>query len=166
MLRRYRPAVRRQFPAVKRLIPFLAIVVLALGGCAKDNETVAISTPPASSPHPTTTVPPNPSADPVVVNAEKTLAAARDTFKFIEHQERQNRAVFDKISTKIHPFVEYVRRNDVQWLRTAEAMKTAYKTNRSPENRANLLTAISTVSQALEQSKQYLLQAGYGNQQP
>lgn len=138
----------------------IACLILATG-CANDSTTTTTAPPASVSP---VVASPSPAlaADSIVVNAEKTLAVARDTFRFIAHEERRNREAFDKASPQIHEFVEYIRQNGVGWLRTAEAMKTAYKTNRSPENRANLLTAIATVSAALDQSQTYLKQAGFG----
>lgn len=138
-----------------------SLAILLMFGCAKD-ATTSISTPPVSVSPPSGTPMPVPASDPIVVNAERTLSVARDTFRFIAHEERQNQAAFAKASPAIHGFVENIRRNGVGWLRTAEVMKTAYKSNRSPANKANLLTAISTVSTALDESKKYLSQAGYG----
>lgn len=135
-----------------------ALAFISFAGCAKD-QTSAISTPAAPLPEVSPT--PEHPADPIVVNAERTLSTARDTFKFIAREERQNQALFAKVSPSIHSFVENIRRNGVGWLRTAEAMKTAYKQNRTAENKANMLTAISTVSTALAQSKQYLSLAGF-----
>lgn len=136
---------------------FTALALVSFAGCAKD-QTSAISTPaPLPEVSPTLEHP----ADPIVVNAERTLSAARDTFKFIAHEERQNQALFEKVSPNIHSFVENIRRNGVGWLRTAEAMKTAYKQNRTAENKANMLTAISIVSTSLAQSRQYLSLAGF-----
>lgn len=139
------------------LIPILA-ASLTLSGCAT-KLTTSISTPILPEVTPTA----EHQADPIVVNAERTLSTARDTFRFIAHEERQNEAVFAQVSPSIHNFVQHIRTDGVTWLRTAESMKTKYKENRSPDNKRNLITAVATVSEALNQSKQYLAQAGYKN---
>lgn len=145
---------------ILRNLSILACIVLATG-CAKDAGTT-LPPPPASVSPVVGTPTPAPAADPIVVNAEKTLAVANHTFDLIVHLERDNQAAFAKASPSIHPFVENIRRNGLGWIRTANNLKQAYKHNRSPENKANLLTSISTVSTALDQSKQYLAAAGYG----
>lgn len=141
---------------MKKLIPYLAIIVLAFSGCSTQ-LTTSVSTPILPEVTPTAEHQP----DPIVVNAERTLTIARDTFRFIAHEERKNEALFAKVSPSIHDFVQHIRSDGPKWLRTAEAMKTKYKDNRSAENQRNLITAVATVSEALNQSKQYLSMAGF-----
>lgn len=143
---------------MKKLIPYLIVLTLSLSGCQSTKNLLASFSNPTEQ---AAVVPANPDTDPIVVNAEKTLAVARDTFRFIAHEERKNEALFAKVSPSVHDFVQHIRTDGVKWLRTAEAMKTAYKSNRSPENQRNLVTAVSTVSEALNQSKQYLSMAGF-----
>lgn len=158
------PAARGPRPntwfKLSRITVALLIAVLATG-CAKD-ATTAVSTPPISVSPATGTPTPAPAADPIVVNAEKTLAVANHTFDLIVHLERENQAAFAKASPAIHPFVENIRRNGLGWIRTANDLKQAYKHNRDAQSKANLLTALATVSNATNSAKDYLVAAGYG----
>jgi hypothetical protein len=137
----------------KILFPILVVIALTFSGCG----TVSDFTNPSGPTVTATPVPVNVNAtDPVVVNAEKTLLIARDTFTLFVHLERDNRASLAKISPQFHQYAEILRRNGIKWLRTADAMKEAYKNNRTPESKANLLTALATVSEALNQTQQYI----------
>ena len=143
------------------LLIAVILVVGSLTSCAR-HQTTAVSTPPSTVPGPAPTPIgppiPAPTPDPIVVNAERTLSLANHTFDLIVHLERENQAAFAKASPAIHPFVEGLRRNGLKWLRTGNTMKQTYKYNRSPQNRANLVTAVGRVRdarpiEAIHQSK-------------
>jgi len=96
--------------------------------------------------------------DALVVNTEKALAIALDTFDVFLKLEYDNRAVLEKVSPKIHAYAETVRRNGKNWIKSAEAAKDVYKHNRTPENHANLVTAYKTLKTAIAESQKYISQ--------
>jgi hypothetical protein len=140
---------------MKYLYSILAVIVLGFTSCST-TET-ALTSPTVTA----TPVPVNVNAtDPVVINAEKTLLIARDTFTLYVHLEKDNQAVLAKLSPQFHQYAEILRRNGIKWLRTADATKEAYKNNRTGESKANLVTALATVSEALNQTQQYIHKSG------
>ncbi len=87
----------------------------------------------------------NPVADPVVVNAERTIEIARVTLDQFVLFEFRNRA---KCPAEVQASAEAIRRNAPEWFRRAMRLKLAYKANRSPENKATLLTAVAVLQTA------------------
>lgn len=100
-----------------------------------------------------------PNADPVVVNAERTTALAKDTFDTLLHVEFDNRAALGQVSPEIHRYAEVVRRNGTNWLQSARVLTQSYKLNRTPENKASLQTAIAVLQTAMTESNKYLAQS-------
>lgn len=100
--------------------------------------------------------------DPVVVNAERDTQLAADTFNLVATTEQQTRSVIVAIDYKtaiqIKHGVDYIRVNSPKWLASARAVTKAYKDNRTPQNKANLQTAMSTLLAGLTQAQQYLTQ--------
>jgi hypothetical protein len=107
-----------------------------------------------------------PGADPVVVNAEKTAALAKDTFDTFLKLDRENEAVFRQIGA--HALAETLRHresptqppNGIRWIQTLRSVTKTYKQNRTAENRASVDTWLKTVSDALKQTTQYIAQSG------
>jgi hypothetical protein len=100
-----------------------------------------------------------PGSDPVVVNSEKTTQVAFDVFDAFVTLEHNNRAQLAAVSPEIHKYAEVIRRNGLTWLGTARSLTKAYKTNRTPENKASLLTAVSVLTTAIAESQKYIAQA-------
>lgn len=94
--------------------------------------------------------------DQVVVVAEKTTRLALETFDALLKAEYNNRELLAKASPEIKNYADYVRKNAQQWLRNARAMTVAYKTNRNAQTKADLVTAISVLQEAINQSKMYI----------
>lgn len=97
-----------------------------------------------------------PNNDPVVVNAERVTAIALDTFDTFLKFEYENRERLEAISKDIHKVAENIRRNGKDWLLTARALTKAYKENRSPEAKFQLMTALAILQSAMSESHKYI----------
>lgn len=82
--------------------------------------------------------------DPVVVNSERAIGIAFDTVDGFLRWEHQNRAA---IPPKIHTAAQSLRREAPDAFRNARAVLRAYKSNRSPEQKALLDTWLATLSE-------------------
>ena len=97
----------------------------------------------------------SPGNDPLVVNAERTTELAVDTFDLFLRWEHDNRAVLASVP-QIRKAADRIRMNAPTWLTSARSLTKAYKANRSPENRANLETALTVLRTALAEARTYL----------
>lgn len=97
-----------------------------------------------------------PGNDALVVNAERTTQIAVDTIDAFLLLEYQNRAAYAAISPDIRTAADYMRDNAPGWIKSARNVTKVYKANRTPENKANLVTAIATLEQAMREAQQYL----------
>jgi len=122
-------------PAVKNL-PVMAAVIplsLALVGCSSIQS----------------------GNDPLVVNAERTTQLAVDVFDTFLKWEYDNRQTLS-VTPEIRKTADFIRTNGQNWLLTARSMTKAYKQSRTPENKANLDTAIATLRTAISEARRYL----------
>jgi hypothetical protein len=103
-----------------------------------------------------------PGNDPVVVRAEQTQTISKDTLDAFVTYERNNDSTLRALNPAIHTYANYVRAHGQQWLRTLQAEKLAYKNNRTAENKANLLTAVAVLQEAVKQIGIYMSQAQAG----
>lgn len=94
--------------------------------------------------------------DAIVVNTEKVLNIALDTFNLFLKLERDNEQSLEKVSPKIHSFAESVRKDGKNWIKSAERAHDVYKANRTAENHANLVTAYKTLQSAIQESQKYI----------
>jgi len=101
----------------------------------------------------------DPNADPIVVNAERLTGIALDTFDTFLKIEYENRDRLLAINKEIHEAAEFFRHNAVEWLSTARALTKAYKSNRSPQNKANLETAVAILQTGVLQAQKYIAQS-------
>lgn len=134
-------------------------------GCGNSPSANSTTTAPAAAvgTSPATAV----KGDPVVVNAEKTAAIAKDTFDEFLKLEYEHRELLLKNAPQIHAFAQTLRHranpgdppNAIKWIQTLRRVTLAYKYNRSAENKANVSTALETVAEALSQANQYIAQA-------
>lgn len=97
-----------------------------------------------------------PGNDPAVVNAERTTAAALEAFDTFLLWEFQNRDTLAQVP-KIRKAADHIRANGQAWLATARTLTKAYKNNRTPENKANLATAVEVLKAATKEAQAYLL---------
>lgn len=109
-----------------------------------------------------------PGSDPVVVNAERTVTVAADSFDTFLKSEYETRDALKAASPaayrEVHGFAEYLRASvddrgprAKQWLKSARVLTAAYKTNRTPANKANLQTILNTITAAMAEAQKYLL---------
>ena len=90
-----------------------------------------------------------PGADPVVVNAERTIEVARATLDSFVRFEFSNRA---KCPPEVQAAAEKIRREAPEWFNRAMRLKTAYKSNRGADSKADLLTALAVLSTAASEA--------------
>lgn len=93
--------------------------------------------------------------DPVVVDAEKSTSIAFETINTFLKLEYDNQAIIKQQAPAVHTYANYVRIHSPQWISTARALTNAYKSNRTPANKANLQTALAVLTQAISQIGQY-----------
>lgn len=109
-------------------------------------------------------------ADQLIVQAENTAEIGRDSFNTFVHLEKDHRTAYAQISPKIHEFSAWLRfrvadptappGSDVVPIPRGEAILKAlrhetqiFAANRTPENRANLITAWKAVQAAIADCK-------------
>lgn len=135
---------------------YLALIALCLFsfGCA---GTTAVSTFPG--PTPSGTPNPNASHDPIVVNAEKVLLIASDTFHLLDTLEYDNRAQLLKSVPEVHTYTNYLRKHYFTWLSEADDLKNVYKNNRTTTNKDRLETALTNISAETTKSQTFITKA-------
>ena len=152
------------------LIAILASGALALQSCGTLSKTWhAISGAVTYSTTPQT-------AEQIIVDAEKTVAIAGETFDEFLKQERRYSAEVKQYVPKVHEFAEYLRapvaNPDVQpatmppirktiprgvaFLKAARSATKTFEANRTPAGEANLKTALSTLKDLIAKTKQNL----------
>jgi len=99
-----------------------------------------------------------PGNDPVVVDAEKSTSVFVETLNTFFQLEYQNRDLIKAKLPQVHQYAEVMRLNAPTWIATARDLTKTYKTNRTPDNKANLQTAIATLTKALTDLQYYLSQ--------
>lgn len=109
----------------KRIVPILAIAFLV--GCAALR----------------------PGQDPVVVRAEQTTVIA---FEFVDAFLKWEKSNELTVGGDVHQFAENVRKNAPMWFTSARVITKTYKANRTPENKANLLTAIAVLESVMAEA--------------
>jgi hypothetical protein len=105
-----------------------------------------------------------PGNDPVVVNAERTTQLAVDVFDTFLKWEYDNRQALS-VTPEIRKSADFIRGKGQDWLTTARSMTKAYKANRTPENKANLDTAMAVLRMAVTEARNYL-EVGIVSQDP
>lgn len=95
--------------------------------------------------------------DPVVVNAERVAAASFEIMDTFNQMEFNNRDELRKLSPEIEKAANHVRVEGKAALESLRAATKAYKTNRTPENKANVATWIATVESFRDIAKQFLV---------
>jgi hypothetical protein len=118
---------------MKRLFSSL-VLCLSLASCALSPALIGCRLSPAASV----------TGDPVAVNSEKTIAIARDTIDAFLKWEKENRSF---VSPDVHAAAQAIRAKAPDQFRNARAVLRAYKTNRTPEQKALLDTWLATLSE-------------------
>lgn len=97
-----------------------------------------------------------PGHDPIVVNAERTIGVALDTFDVFLKLEYDNHEALKGVSPAIYESAQYIRKNGKRWIKSATDLTRTYKRNRSPENKVSLITAISVLQSAVREAEGYI----------
>lgn len=104
-----------------------------------------------------------PGADPVVVRAEQSIQIAFSTFDTFLKLEHDNSAKVKDKAPEVHQFAEWLREKDasgtsqgIAMIRSADNFKNAYKSNRTAENKANLITILATLESAVSETQKHL----------
>jgi len=109
-------------------------------------------------------------ADAVVVRAEQTLHIATASMDTLLKIDDSNRQFYRTNAPAFHNFAEYLRvpititlygtnkteARGLTFVESAQAIKLAYKRNRTPENKASLITALATLETAVRQTQTQL----------
>jgi len=82
--------------------------------------------------------------DPVVINSERAIGIAFDTVDGFLRWEKANRG---SVPPKVHTAAQSLRRDAPDAFRNARAVLRAYKSSRSPEQKALLETWLATISE-------------------
>jgi hypothetical protein len=111
----------------------------------------------------------DPKADAVEVRAEQTVSIAFDTFDTFLKLETQNRAMLLKKAPEVVAFADTLRRpvmdngKQIPWgislVESANRTRLAYKSNRTADNKASLLSALAAVESALAETNKQLANA-------
>lgn len=116
-------------------------------------------------------------ADPIEVRAEQTISMAEDTIDAFMAIEFDNDALVKEKAPAIHDFANWLAA-PIPWpdgstwpdgshttgprglviVQSANDMRRAYKTNRSPENKASLVAALAALEETLRQVQGYINQ--------
>jgi len=102
-----------------------------------------------------------PDADPVLVRAEQTLVVSFETVDAFLRIEHANQAALEALVPGSHQLAEQLRVKAPASFRALDAAIAAYRTNRSPENKATVLTWLAVCEQ-LAHDAQVLLAAWGG----
>lgn len=104
-------------------------------------------------------------SDQIILRAEQTAQTARLTFDTFVHLERDNEAMLKTISPAIHAYANTVRLHGLDWVTSVRNATKTFKSNRTPENQANLNTVLATLTAAVSETNKYLAQskAAIGN---
>lgn len=95
-------------------------------------------------------------SDPVVVRVEQATKIAVDTIDAFLLSEYQNRAAFRMISQDVEKFANVLRREVPQAALSVRELTKVYKSTRTAENRANLMTALAVLQTAANEAARYL----------
>lgn len=90
-----------------------------------------------------------PGADPLVVNAERSIEVSRVTLDAFLKFEFSNR---EKCPAEVQAAAEAIRVKAPEWFRRAHRVKLAYKQNRGPDQKADLLTALAVLQTAASEA--------------
>jgi hypothetical protein len=99
-----------------------------------------------------------PGNDATLVNAERVNSVAFTTFDSFLALERQQEVYVKANLPQVHSFANNLRVNGQRYLQSARAATEAYRTSRTPENKANLNTAIAVLQAILAQIPNYTTQ--------
>ena len=111
----------------------------------------------------------DPNARAVVVRAEQSIAVANSTMNAVVHIDNANRKFFETNAPGFHQFCEWLRApviippltNDtprgIALVKSADAVKNAYKKSNAPGDYADLVSALAAIEAATAQAQGWLI---------
>ena len=105
-----------------------------------------------------------PGNDPIIVRAEQSIQVAYATFDTFTALDNDNRELFKTKFPTVHEFAEWLRASvgqppmprGLSIIQSANRVKLAYKSNRTAQNKASLVTALATLESAVMESQRQL----------
>lgn len=101
-------------------------------------------------------------SDPIVVDAQRSTLLAKNTFDLIETVDYDSYSAFKAIDPKsaaaFRTFVNYIRANQYQWLKSARDLTKAYQASKTQANASALNSAIAVLTSVTEEANKYLTQ--------
>lgn len=102
-----------------------------------------------------------------VAKGQQTVHASAVSFDKFVTFEKENRAQLWKINPAIKHTADKLRHkncdaceaNGIKWLESSWNFVEVYRTNRSPENKANMQTAIAVIQDLIDEISNYFLDA-------
>lgn len=88
-------------------------------------------------------------------NADKSIGVAYDTMHTFVSWEYQNRQALSQYP-QIKQAADHVRINAKEWLQSATALRLAYATDPSAQNKSQLENALNVLQEALNQAAKYM----------
>jgi hypothetical protein len=100
-----------------------------------------------------------PGSDPVVVHAEQVEKIAMTTFDTYVRLEFKNRDQLKKVSLDFEKAADKIRVGATNWVASLDRTILAFKHSKTPENKADLVTALATLNTALAEAEGYISRA-------
>ena len=96
--------------------------------------------------------------DPLVTEAQNSIAAAKTAFAQIDKADNQValKHADPRNANALHLYAQITRADSPKWIKTAENNLDAYQTNKTPATTANLKSAVQILDSNTAESKRYL----------
>ncbi len=93
--------------------------------------------------------------DPVAVRTQQAMSLAFDTMDAFVRFEHANNSK-GELGPEIRNVAEKIRAGAPRWMASANIMLRTYQANRTPENKANLMTALAVLQAGAAEATKYL----------
>lgn len=97
--------------------------------------------------------------DQIILRAEQTAETARLTFNAFVHLERANEALLKQFNPQIHVYANTIRLHGLDWIDSLRTATKLFKANRTTANEANLNTWLTTLTNAVTQTQNYITES-------
>jgi hypothetical protein len=102
--------------------------------------------------------------DPLVTQAQNSIAAAKTAFAQIDKADNANQLALKHANPRnaaaLHLYAQVIRSDSPKWIKTADNALEAYNANKNDSTTANLKSAISVLDSNTTESKRYLATLG------
>jgi hypothetical protein len=96
--------------------------------------------------------------DPVLIRGEQTLAIGKSvTDAFVQYEDVHNSK--GELGQAVRTAADAVRRDAPGWINTVQALVDTYRANRTPDNKAGLLTALAVLQTGIDETNKHLAEA-------